>query len=398
PRLALLLGGTAERSLAALSEPVVYYAVGESGSHVILARPGSSGSAQLNAFPLPDREAIRAASARLQTLLATPDSAREAVQAAAASLHEMIWLPVADSLGEAAFVTIVADDVLHGLPFAALFDADRQQYLVEQHSFSIATSLRDAFSAEQAKMSGSSRYAGVAYSSAAPGDDSQAEAIAARRSGSGEPLLPLRYAATEVQQAAALFAPRAQVLLEQQATESAVNALADVDIAHFAAHFVLDHAEPLNSYLALAPGAGEDGELRLAEVMQDLRLDARLAVLSACDSAVGPLYAGEGLIGLSKAFAYAGADQVLATLWPVMDAVSADVMRRFYQTLALGIPTAQALQTAQLQALRGQLEANDTTSYWQRLRSWWRQRVPANDTSHPYYWAPYVLTQSGAIR
>ena len=101
--------------------------------------------------------------------------------------------------------------------------------------------------------------------------------------------------------------------------------------------------------------------------MLRLRLAADLVTLSACQSALGELVTGEGMVGLSRAFFYAGAPSVVASLWNVNDEASAELMRHFYRGLRRGLTKAEALRQARLEL----------------------RREPRY--SHPYFWAPFVL-------
>jgi CHAT domain-containing protein/Flp pilus assembly protein TadD len=125
---------------------------------------------------------------------------------------------------------------------------------------------------------------------------------------------------------------------------------------HFATHGVLDSRRPELSKLVLslydARGKPEDGFLRLNDIY-NLRLDADLVVLSACRTALGQEIRGEGLVGLTRGFMYAGAARVLASLWSVEDRATADLMATFYRArLRQGLSPAEALRRAQLEIAR----------------------------------------------
>ena len=148
-------------------------------------------------------------------------------------------------------------------------------------------------------------------------------------------------------------------------------ALSDRRIVHFATHGILDTAHPDLSGLLLSlvdeQGRSRDGFLRMHEIY-NLRLEADLVVLSACQTALGREVRGEGLIGLTRGFFYAGARRVLASLWQVDDESTAELMKRFYRAhLRDGQPVGAALRTAQ-------------TEMW-RDRRW----------SAPFYWAAFTL-------
>jgi CHAT domain-containing protein len=117
----------------------------------------------------------------------------------------------------------------------------------------------------------------------------------------------------------------------------------------------------------LAPGGPEDdGKLRMADIL-NLRLDADLVVLSACETGLGRRVTGEGLVGFARAFFYAGARSLAVSLWLVADSSTPDLMRDFYSRLERGERKADALRQAKLAMIAG------------------------GRFAHPFYWAPFVL-------
>jgi CHAT domain-containing protein len=142
-------------------------------------------------------------------------------------------------------------------------------------------------------------------------------------------------------------------------------------IVHFATHSLLDNQRPDLSGIVLSlfdrSGRPQNGFLRLYDIY-NLRLGADLVVLSACRTALGGEIKGEGLIGLTRGFLYAGAPRVIASLWEADDRATADLMKRLYERmLARGERPAAALRTAQV-------------ACWKTL-GW----------STPYYWAAFTL-------
>jgi CHAT domain-containing protein len=131
----------------------------------------------------------------------------------------------------------------------------------------------------------------------------------------------------------------------------------------------VDEKHPGLSRVLLAPetGSGEDGVLHLGEVY-NLRLNADLVVLSACGTGGGQIVRGEGIIGLTRGFLYAGAKSLLVSLWPVSDAASAGLIGDFYAELLAGRPKTQALREAKLRTMG---------------------RNP--EYAKPYYWSSLVL-------
>ena len=124
-------------------------------------------------------------------------------------------------------------------------------------------------------------------------------------------------------------------------------------IVHFATHGVFDAERPALSSLVLSlvneRGAPQDGYFRMQDAY-NLHLGADLVVLSACETALGKEINGEGLVGLARAFMYAGAPRVVASLWPVNDYATAELMKRFYRgMLQQHLAPAAALSAAQRQ-------------------------------------------------
>jgi CHAT domain-containing protein len=140
-------------------------------------------------------------------------------------------------------------------------------------------------------------------------------------------------------------------------------------IVHLATHGLLDSQHPELSGVVFSlvdeKGAPQDGFLRLHEIY-NLRLNADLVVLSACQTALGREVRGEGLVGLTRGFMYAGAARVVASLWNVQDKATAELMKAFYEAMfRAGQTPAAALRTAQV-------------AMWREGRA-------------PYYWAAFVL-------
>ena len=125
--------------------------------------------------------------------------------------------------------------------------------------------------------------------------------------------------------------------------------LAQYRIVHFATHGVIDSRTPALSGIVLSlvdqQGKPQDGFLRLWDIY-NLHLPADLVVLSACQTALGKEIRGEGLVGLTRGFMYAGAARVMASLWQVDDVATAELMSQFYQrVLKESLPPATALRS-----------------------------------------------------
>ena len=170
-----------------------------------------------------------------------------------------------------------------------------------------------------------------------------------------------------------LFGARARVLVGDEASKEALrDAAPEQGIIHLATYGVLNKDNPLFSFIELAPQGADDGRLEVHDLF-GLRLNARLVVLSACQTGLGAgaladVPAGDDWVGLVQSFLFAGAAHVLATLWPVQDRATAELMTRFYTALAAGRPESEALADAQRATLRNAA------------------------TAHPFFWAGFTLS------
>lgn len=184
----------------------------------------------------------------------------------------------------------------------------------------------------------------------------------------------LPFSGPELRAAGSRFGRRASRLLTgTEASEYGIGALPldSYSVLHFATHGWIDAASHSASGLVLAAsGKGDDGLLQVREI-RGFQLDAELVVLSSCQSGLGRLVTGEGMVGLTRAFLDAGARSVVASLWNVNDQASADFMNAFYASLAGGADRAEALRQARIEI----------------------RRKP--QYGHPYYWAAWVLTGDG---
>ncbi|HEX4963430.1 MAG TPA: CHAT domain-containing tetratricopeptide repeat protein [Thermoanaerobaculia bacterium] len=261
-------------------------------------------------------------------------------KAVAAELFQNLFAPLAPHVRNRNLI-IVPHGVLHQLPFAALWNAKRKRYLLDDYVLSQAPSA------------------------------SILDVIYGRGGGKGEGILvlgdpdgSLPYAAQEARKIAELYG--VQPLLGKEATESAVVHSGPVGILHVAAHGVYDAAHPLFSRLELAPGGGEDGRLEMQEILGLNLKGTSLVVLSGCRTQAEEATEGDELAGLPRAWLLAGARSVLGSLWNVNDRSTATLMQRFHGHLREGMGPAEALRRAQIETRAG--------------------------FPHPYDWAAFVLS------
>jgi CHAT domain-containing protein/Flp pilus assembly protein TadD len=296
-----------------------------------------------------------------------------------AGLYDVLLKPAAARLAETQNLLISPDGALSFLPFEVLLtDPSRGAsykdlpYLLRDHaisyvpSASVLNGLREPRPAPQADAPAPTEL--IAFGN--PVYPSAQMALAPLRSSFSPWAVPeLPGSAIEVEAIAKLF-PESDVKLymRERATEENVKANPLIPAArrlHFATHGFVDEARPQLSGLMLTrdQASPEDGLLQVYEIF-NLRLSADLVVLSACETGLGEQVTGEGMIGLTRGFLYAGARSLLVSLWPVSDRSTPELMAGVYRHLRGGTK-AEALQRAKL------------------------ERISAGD--EPHRWAPFIL-------
>ena len=365
------------------------YSLGEQQSYLWVISSDS-----INTFTLPKRTEINEAARRYREALTASD--KTASSDAGKSFSKLIFGSMGEELGDKRLL-IVADGALQVLPFAALPDpvAPGQPLMVNHEIVNIPSAstlgvlrrenagrkpapkavavLADpVFSADDSRFKSSlNKLPGAALR-----NSSEPFARSLRDAGLVGPRLP-RLPGTR-REAAAISAllPESErkVALDFDASYATLTSsdLAQYRTLHLATHGLLNSVHPELSGVVLSlvdrQGRPQEGFLRLHEIY-NMKLTADLIVLSACQTGLGQEIRGEGLVGLTRGFLYAGAERVLASLWKVDDRATAELMRRFYSTM-LGAQTlgpAAALRSAQI--------AMSRTKGWES----------------PYYWAAFVL-------
>lgn len=166
-----------------------------------------------------------------------------------------------------------------------------------------------------------------------------------------QPLNSLPGAEAEAKIIASLL--NSEVIIGDQATKTAVvNKMLGANVIHLATHGLLDDIEGMGipGAIALAPSGSASGLLSASEIM-NLKLNAQLVILSACDTGRGRITA-DGVIGLSRSFINAGASSVIVSLWKVSDPATAFLMPEFYHQLQQGSDKGKALRQAMLKTLQ----------------------------------------------
>ena len=355
-------------------------------------------------FPLPDRQAIDAAVRRVHESLTarqlkpkgeTPAQSEVRLRrsekeypAAAAALSRMVLGPIAELL-HGQRLLVVADGSLAYVPFAALPDPKNGQALVASHEIvRLPSASALAVLRQEVAARGPAPNRGIAVLADPVFDvaDERLGALHNMKKESYTEVLERSLNETSLHIPRLAFSRREADAITAAAPTGSVfraldfnasralatsSALGRYRIVHFATHGLLDSEAPDLSGVVLSlvneKGKPQDGFLRLHEIY-NLNLHADLVVLSACQTALGNEILGEGVIGLSRGFLYAGAARVMASLWTVDDRATAELMGRFYRKLLAEHRTpSEALRAAQLEM--------------QQIPRW----------SSPYFWAAFEL-------
>jgi CHAT domain-containing protein len=276
-------------------------------------------------------------------------------RAAGRDLYAALIQPVRDA-SHNGDVMIVRDGLLNLLPFDSLRDPSGS-YFGAQTVISYLPSAGSFYLLAQ-QTSGSVRNRKVLAVGGVPYEQSAAyfkNLVAAHGFGVTD-LANLQNSREEATAATTGAGDRdANLVLGLSATESAVKKAAGEPyrVMHLAVHSAVDASRPDRAALIFLddPAAGDDGLLQAPEIAQ-LRLRTDLVVLSACDTAVGPIEGQEGIATLARSFLIAGAQNVISTLWAADDNSSLAVLKQFYSHLASGEPAASSLAEAKRDFLR----------------------------------------------
>ncbi|MGA9771296.1 MAG: CHAT domain-containing tetratricopeptide repeat protein [Blastocatellia bacterium] len=380
------------------------YTLGEEKSFLWAVTPAS-----INAFELPKRAEIEQAARAVYEILTarnkvvskeTPEQRRKRLGQAdadypktSAALSRMLLGPVAAQMNNKRLL-IVSEGLLQYIPFATLENpvAAQPRPIILDHeivtlpSASVLSVLRHETAGRKAADKTIAVFADPVFDSRDPRigslsrtavEKTEVSISDVRRSATESGLrdfVRLRFSRQEADQIAGFAAEGRKLKAVDFAASRATVTNSDLGryrILHFATHGVINNQHPDLSGIVLSlvdeQGRPQNGFLRLYDIY-NLKLEADLVVLSACQTALGKEIKGEGLVGLTRGFMYAGAPRVVTTLWQIDDRATAEFMRRFYEEmLGRGLRPAAALRSAQISM--------------QKDKRW----------GAPYYWAAFTL-------
>jgi CHAT domain-containing protein len=270
----------------------------------------------------------------------------EAYRPLAEALYDRLITPAPGALGKPHLI-IVGHGALHYLPFNAL--SDGRQFLVDKASVQFLPSAsvlqflvgRKPATARDLLLLGNPDLGDAAMD--LPGAEAEVKAIKG-------------------------YWPNSIVLMRKAATKGALAKTGQLfKVIHVAAHGEYQADQPLASRLLLAPEAGDNGLLTAGDLYA-MRLNADLVTLSACETGMGKVLSGDDVVGLSRGFLFAGANSIVASLWPVSDDETRYLMTNFYRNLKT-MAKGDALRQAQLET---------------------KKKYP-----HPFFWSAFQLTGMG---
>lgn len=375
------------RSLPDRRTALLEYVVGEKGTTLFVL---TKGGFSVRRLPL-----------AADTLSALVKRFRRSVQSAEGTehialgheLYTRLIAPAATSLRSVERLIIVPDGILHYLPFEALTmkpapstppaDYSGVPYLVTKYDVGYQLSaglfMAGRWNGASEERTAHGMFAGIAPVFPDPPAHSAkltpAERITRSRMVDGERFSELKESEREVEEIKRLFDERrkpATLFLRGGAQESVLRTTEAerYRYIHIATHGIINEERPeLSGIVFAAPDerSGDDGVLYLGEVY-NLELGADLVVLSACETGLGTIVRGEGMLGLTRGFLYAGARSLVVSLWQVGDRSTADLMTHFYAGVLNGRPYSAALRDAK------------------------RAMIAGKRHSHPVEWSPFVLT------
>ncbi|MBD2181064.1 CHAT domain-containing protein [Planktothrix sp. FACHB-1355] len=288
------------------------------------------------------------------TKVSSPNAQNKRLQ----QLHKLLIEPIADLLptDPNARVIFIPQGALFFVPFPALQDADNK-FLIEKHTILTAPSIQVLDLTHQQRQ----RVPGTTKDVLVVGNPTMPEVSPFP----GEParqLSPLPAAEREATEVAQMF--KTQALIGNQATKTAIlSQLSKARIIHLATHGLLHDytGGGVPGAIALAPSPNDNGLLTASEIL-DLKLNAELVVLSACNTGKGRI-TGDGVIGLSRSLISAGVPSVVVSLWSVPDAPTASLMTEFYRQMQRSPDKAQALRQAMLTTIRTHPNPKDWAAF-----------------------------------
>lgn len=293
-------------------------------------------------------------------------------------LYNLLIAPLED-IGQQPELTIITDGLLGYLPFDILIKSTGIQdntnfkdldYLLKNQQINYAFSANYLIENQNTKTNFANDYLALApsFGTTVAKENDESMMLYASNDIIRNTLVELKYAPNEIRSLAKYI--DGSFFEGKLATEQAFKSSASqYGILHLATHAIVDDVNPMNSRLLFSQDNDsiDDGNLYAWE-LYNMKLNAQMAVLSACNTGYGQIQRGEGVLSIARSFAYAGCPAIVMSLWPAQDKTTAAIMDNFYEGLSKGYSKDKALNLAKLSFL----ENGDDLF------------------SHPFYWASFV--------
>lgn len=284
----------------------------------------------------------------------------EKFSALSETISNLIWKPSAKYLSKK--LIIVPDNTLSSLPFDIILNKPAAKsdnwktlhYIMKEYHLSLAPSLQFLHLKSPESHKTKKSFLGIAYSPPQPNELH---------------ISSLNFAQKEVTEIAKQT--NGETLENERSTESNITKMAaEYHVLHLACHAKADSSNGNASFLVLSSDTGNIPKIVFANNFYSSRLNNDLVVLSACESALGQAYTGEGIVGLTRSFFYTGARSVLSTLWQVSDFQAGEILGEFYKNISDDKDKATSLAEAKQSYLK----------------------ESGIKFSHPFYWASFVVS------
>ncbi len=303
-------------------------------------------------------------------LLLISGSNEQQIQLLGRLLFDFLLAPITDQLEDVNSLTIIPEGILAFLPFETLIMPDGR-YVIEKYDISYVQSLAVSEIVANRNYDPGREdfigFGGANYNYFSPENYSNEYRALIDSNWSNLPGTIL-----ELENISVLFSSP-DVYLGVAVSETAIKQLSNegelrnYKIIHFATHGLVLPEQPELSALVVTDTESEDGYLTTKEIAE-LNIAADFVNLSACETGLGKIYGGEGIVGLAQSFLVAGANSLSVSLWQVSDISTKDFMSGFYE-----------------------LVVNNDYSYKQAMSQMKRSFIQSLDYSHPFFWAPFIF-------
>ena len=296
-------------------------------------------------------------------ILRKDDAETEKTRETGEELYRILISPVEEKLDGQKQIGLIPDKILFRLPFSTLISPRTKNYFIAEHAFFISPSANIFLNSSK---------------TAEERENAEEKLLSVGNPAFNReefPNLPdLESATDEVNEISKFYQNKIQ-LTEKEATKAKINSkLSGVNVIHFAGHYIVNEYSPLLSGLVLAENPqnkeAQNSVLANYEILGGKLTNARLIVLSACQTGGEGFYNGEGIIGASRTFLAAGVPLVVASQWEVDSNATAELMTRFHRyRKTRNLSTVESLRRAQLDMLEGENKSFRKPFYWAAFTS-----------------------------